>query len=87
MLTLTDAASEHLAKLLDESDVPDEAAVRLVVREEGVALAADQPKPEDTTFEHNGKTILVLDEQVAEALNDRTLDVEDTEQGRALAIS
>jgi len=87
MLTLTQAAGEHLSKLLDESDANDEAAVRLVAREQGLALAADQPRPEDTTFEHDGKTVLILDQQVAEALADRTLDVQDTENGKALAIS
>jgi len=87
MLTLTQAAGEHLSKLLDESDANDEAAVRLVAREQGLALAADQPRPEDTTFEHDGKTVLILDQQVAEALADRTLDVQDTENGKALSIS
>jgi len=87
MLTLTPQASEHLANLLNESDAPDEAAVRLVVREQGLALATDEPKPEDTTFDHDGKTVLVLDQQVAEALADRTIDVEDSAQGKALSIS
>jgi Fe-S cluster assembly iron-binding protein IscA len=87
MITLTDAASSHLATLLEESDVPEENAVRLVMGAEGLALATDEPGPEDTKFEHNGKTVLVLDAQVTEALGDRTLDVEDTENGKALSIS
>ena len=87
MINLTDAASEHLANLLEESDVPDENAVRLVMGAEGLSLATDEPGEADTKFDHNGKTVLVLDAQVTEALGDRTLDVEDTENGKALSIS
>lgn len=87
MLTLTEAAGAHLATLLDNSEAPDDAAVRIVMGEKGLALATDQPRAEDATYEHNDKTVLVLDKQVATALSDRTIDIEQTEKGTALAIS
>ncbi len=87
MLTLTEAAGDQLTKILDDSNAPQEMAVRLVAGEKGLAMAADQPKPEDTTFDHNGRTVLVLDEQVAQVLDARTLDVEETDEGRALTLS
>jgi Fe-S cluster assembly iron-binding protein IscA len=87
MLTLTEAAGEHLTQVLDNSKAPEQIAVRLVAGENGLAMAADQPKPEDTTFDHNGRTVLVLDQQVAQALDARTLDVEETDKGRTLTLS
>jgi Fe-S cluster assembly iron-binding protein IscA len=88
MLTLTDAATEHIANLLDETDTPDDTAIRLVASEEGLAMVADNAKPEDTTFDHDGKTVLVMDQQVADALDGRTLDVAETDEGnKSLAIS
>lgn len=85
MLTVTQSASQHLSELL--SDAPEEAVVRFVPHESGLAVQLDNVRPGDQTFEHDEKTILALDPQVSEALADRTLDVQDTEQGPQLAIS
>ena len=87
MLTLTTEAGAHLAEMLTQAGAPDEAAVRLLVSDEGVALAADSPKPDDTTFEHDGRTVLVMEQSVADALSERTIDVRDTPEGKSLAIS
>ena len=86
MLSVTDAATEHLTAILTEIQATDEQAVRLVCAEDGVSLAVDSAQNGDTTFEHQGKTILVLDEQAAERLGESTLDVEDTEEGPQLGL-
>jgi len=87
MLTVTPAASEHLANLIDESKGPEGLAVRLVVQEQGLALTPSEPKPDDTTFEHDGRTVLVVDPRAAEMLSERTIDIQQTEQGTGLAVS
>jgi Fe-S cluster assembly iron-binding protein IscA len=76
MLTVTDAASQHLAAILAQESVPDEAAIRLVHEGQSLGMQADTARPDDVTFEHDGRTILLLDPQVAELLTDETLDLE-----------
>jgi Fe-S cluster assembly iron-binding protein IscA len=86
MLTVTEGASAQLADMLTAAEAPDDVAVRFVVQGQGLALGLDQVKAEDQTFEHSGKTVLVLDEEIAGLLNDKTLDVEDTDEGPRLAL-
>ncbi len=87
MLNMTDAAGEHLVVLLDNANAPDEAAVRLVMSEGGLGMRADTAKPEDVTFEHDGRTVLLASKDVADALDGRTLDAVETENGTGLTIS
>lgn len=86
MLNITTPAAEHLAKLLDEADAPEGTAARFVVEQEGLVLQVDSPREDDQTIEHEGKPLLVLDAQVAELLDDKTLALEETEDGPTLAI-
>ena len=86
MLTVTEAATAHLHDMLEKSDAPDGLAIRVVPNEGSVALRLDEPQPEDQAIEHGGKTVLVLDQEVQQMLGERTLDVDQTEQGPALAL-
>lgn len=86
MLTITDPACDHLSKLLAEAKAPDEAAIRMVTGERGLELRVDSPKPGDTTIDREGKPLVVLDEQLAERLGDRTLDIRQTPAGVGLAL-
>jgi Fe-S cluster assembly iron-binding protein IscA len=87
MLTVTDAAAEHLNELLDQADAPQEAGVRFVPGDKGVNLKLDHPSEADTTFDHNGRTVLMLDNRLSKALAGRTLDVKDTDKGQSLTIN
>ena len=86
MLTLTDSAGDHLIGLLEKANAPDDAAVRLVISDNGLAMRADRPQPDDVTFEHNGKTVLIAQREVADALDGRTLDTTETPDGAGLTI-
>lgn len=86
MLTVTDAAAEHLSGMLDEANAEDNMAARLVPTDQGLELALDAANPSDQTFEHGGKTVLVIDEKLGEMLAGRTLDVQTTEQGTGLTL-
>jgi Fe-S cluster assembly iron-binding protein IscA len=79
MLTVTDAAKTRLAQILDEQGLPEEVAVRLVYEEQGVALQQGSERPGDATFQHEGRTVLLLDADVSELLSEGTLDVEGAE--------
>lgn len=84
-LEISNAAGDYLAQVIDRESACD--TVRLVF---GLAGLEPQPSavlPGDTVFRHNGQTILVLDQTMNLMLADKTLDVEDTQQGPKLRLS
>jgi len=87
MFTVTAAAEEHLAGVLREANAPDDVAVRLVSERGQLQLRADSAQPEDTTFEHDGRTVLLVDQQVNELLDGHTLGVEEGDDGRRLSLT
>lgn len=86
MLTVTTAAAAHLAQMLGAAEAPDDVAVRFVVEGSSLALTLDRPGPGDATFDHSGRMVLLLDEDVSELLADNTLDVEQTDAGSKLEL-
>lgn len=87
MLTMTEAAGGYLNNLLENSDAPEQLAVRLMVDQEGLTAVIDEERPGDTTYQHQGRKVLVLDSQAAEALSAKTLDLKPTEEGQKLGLS
>ena len=87
MLTVTGSASAQFAQMLADTKAPGDAVIRIVVREDGLALGLDTTHPEDAAFDHEDRTVLVLDAEVSQLLEEKTLDVEDTEEGPQLAIN
>ena len=79
MLTITEIASAYLAAMLAQAGAPEEVAVRFVPGENGVTMVSDEPQPDDTTFDHDGRTVLVLDEQISQLLADKTLDIQNAD--------
>lgn len=86
MLAVTEAAGKHLVGLLSEAEAPDDAAIRVVVANQGLALRIDHEQEGDKTFEHDGRTVLLLDDKVSEVLSDHTLDIEQAGEGPRLTI-
>ena len=78
MLTLSYAASEHLALMLAEAEAPDDAVLRLVGKHGDFGLAIGTVEPGDETFAHAEKTVLAIDEQVSRLLANKKLDVDVT---------
>ena len=76
MLTLSYAASEHLALILAEAEAPDDAVIRLVANGGRLGLAIDSVQPGDATFLHAEITVLAIDEQVSKLLANKKLDVD-----------
>lgn len=87
MLTVTESAGAHLTQMLEEVKAPDQAAVRLVAQDQGLTLKVDTESEGDTTFSHKGKTVLIVDAQVADSLADSTLGVAETQEGLQLTIA
>ena len=87
MLKVTQAASEYLNDMLVRAQVPSEAAMRIVPKSDGRGLATtlDQERDGDQHFDCDGRTVLVLDPQIATSLSEQTLDV--AEDGQRLVIA
>ncbi|MFG0306301.1 MAG: hypothetical protein ACF8Q5_08820 [Phycisphaerales bacterium JB040] len=87
MLTVTEDAKSHLADIIDKSNLPDEASIRLVAGPDGIGLAPDKPKETDQAYEHNGKTVLVVAPELQTQLDDKTMSIQETENGKQLSIA
>ena len=86
MFILTEAAGGYLTAVLDNANVSEETAIRFVLEGNALTPKLDNARPGDATFDHDGRTILVLDEQVSEVLADSTLDIQATEEGPKLIL-
>jgi hypothetical protein len=84
MLTVTEQAGARLVQMLGES--PSESVVRIVRRRRRLKLRRDRARPDDATFAHAGRVVLVLDEQVSQSLASRILDIRQTETGPRLRL-
>ncbi|MGE5336549.1 MAG: hypothetical protein ACM3PU_01900 [Gemmatimonadota bacterium] len=85
-MVMTQAAAGYLSNVLDNSEAPQELAVRLMVDDEGLTAVIDEERPGDTIFHHDGRKVLLLDDHASEALTARTLDLRPTEDGQRLGL-
>lgn len=86
-MIMTEAAGGFLREVLEEASAPPDTAVRLKVETNGLASALDQPRPGDTTFNHDGRKVLLLDPQASRFLAEKKLDLQATDDGPRLGIS
>jgi Fe-S cluster assembly iron-binding protein IscA len=86
MLNLTEAAGGYLSKVLEEAKASPDTAVRLAVDGDGLESKLDTVRPGDTTYNHEGRKVLLLDTRASRVLADRTMDVQTTEDGPRLGI-
>ena len=86
MFAITDAAGEYLATLLDSAEASDDTAIRFVLEGSTLTPKMDSARPGDATFDHEDRTVLVLDVEVSEAFGEATLDVRPTDDGPKLVL-
>ncbi len=86
MLNASDAACAFISELLTAEGAPDESAVRIAIEENELSMKLDEEEPGDETFLHEGKTVLLVDAEMSQILDGKTLDVEDTEEGPKLTV-
>ncbi len=73
-----------MAGLLERAEAPEDVFARVEQEEGALALHIGHAHPGDSTFAHEGKTGLVLSDEICQQLADSTLDVEDTDDGSRL---
>lgn len=88
MVTVTDRATEELRNILAEADTKPGQALRLVLRPGGdFGLGLDEEREGDEVVAADGEKILLIAREIADAVNEATIDTQDTEEGRRLVIS
>ena len=88
MIGVTERAKEELKKILDANTDNAEASLRLMANDQGqLGLVIDMEKQGDQTIEHEDSKVLLVEENLIDALQGVTIDVEDTSEGARLVIS
>ncbi len=87
MVTLTYTAGEHMAYMLSEHQVRDDIVLRIEVTKGDAEMHPDEIRPGDETFDHNGKVVLVLDQQTSQLLGNKTIDLMTDDDGSHLILN
>jgi len=86
MLIVTDAAKAALAQMLAEQEAAETDAARLVPEDDEYNLRIDTPDSEDETYEHGGRTVLILAPSITQALDQMILAATETDEGLELEL-
>lgn len=65
MLTVTNSALDRLHRRLARKEAADGVALRFSRRDGGWSLRMDEAAAGDTAIDHDGRTVLLLDESVS----------------------
>lgn len=87
MLNVTTAAAQKLHAIIQDASPSDGECFRIQATPEGLDFTLDLERPGDTAITHGGAKVLVLESKIADALRGRTLELTDTEEGPAFALS
>jgi len=87
MLTVTQEAAGLIMHTLSQDDTGEGAVVRLVIEDNELQIAIDKEVEGDFVVEADGKPILVMNQDLADALGAATFDAEMTEDGPMLTLS
>jgi hypothetical protein len=85
MFKVTDAAVALVAGELDRRKTPAK-VVRFCHDTEGLHMRLSNAHPGDKSFAHQGRTVFVVDDDLAKRLNSRTLGVKKTADGNKLSL-
>ena len=86
MFTVTVGALARLSRKLARKQPTQGAALRFMRRVGGWRLRLDCARPADTAFSHDGRSVLLLDAAVSQAMANMTLDVRSTDSGPRLRL-
>lgn len=88
MIGVTERAKQELKKLLANNVDNPLAGLRLTKNEsQQLGLGIDIEREDDQVVEHDGSKVLIVENGLADSLNEVSLDVEDTPEGLKLVIA
>ncbi len=87
MLIVTLAARQCLLARLARKKAADDVAMRFTRGENGWQLGPDRASPDDVTFTHDGRKVLLIDEAASKAMANMTLDAKKNGRRPGLKLS
>ena len=84
---MTDAAARFLAKVLATGEPDTPQTLRIAVVDGNYMFSQDDARDDDQVIEHDGKELLLLDPEIADALSEVVLDAQDAPGGPRLTMS
>ena len=79
MLAVTEDAVALLTRSLDREGFLEGVATRRALERQEITLQPNSERPGDATFQHEDRTVLLLDEQTSRLFIKNTLDVDGVE--------
>jgi Fe-S cluster assembly iron-binding protein IscA len=88
MVAVTDQAAQVLRATLDQARTEPGQGLRLLLKPGGgFGLGVDREREGDQVVTADGEKILLMTPDIAEAVDDVTIDTKNTEEGPKLVIS
>ena len=88
MIGVTERAKKELKRILMDNVDNPQAGLRLISDESGqLGLSIDIETKDDQVVEHDNAKVLIVENNLADSLNEVTIDVEDTSEGPKLVIA
>ena len=84
MLQITDSAARTLKSALEKVSEVDEPRFRVGIVEGSVKMAIDQERAGDTTIQHQGEALIVMDTATSDRLHGRKIDFDHETSGLVL---
>jgi len=85
MIQVTERARETFKNKLELIERPD-VTLRIGRTDSGLGVFPDTVKDDDQIIEHDGRAVLLIDQEVSETLADTTIDVEEHADGACVVV-
>ena len=88
MIAVTERAKEEMKKMLVSTTNETGACLRLCQNAENqLGFSIDEERQDDQKIDHQGETLLLIEEELSDLLNGITIDAEETPEGVKLFVS
>ena len=86
MIQVTERARETFKSKLDHMIESPGLSLRIGRTDSGLGVFPDTVKDDDEIIEHDGRAVLLIDQEVSDTLADTTIDVEEHADGAHFVI-
>ena len=86
MIQVTERARETFKNKLEDLIERPGVMLRIGRTDSGLGIFPDRPNDDDQIIEHDGRAVLLIDQEVAETLADTTIDVEEHDDGARVVV-
>jgi len=86
MIQVTERARETFKSKLDHMIESPGLSLRIGRTDSGLGVFPDTVKDDDQIIEHDGRPVLLIDQEISETLADTTIDVEEHADGAHFVV-